>query len=449
MPLIFKKDMIYLKITDRQQRGFVSFLFIGITLIFWVFFNRIYPLIIKQTKIVQLPEVESNIFLFIFTLILILIVINWSIRNKLWFGPAFSFNHYSMIRQIRKQIKDARFEDENELNKSVTKLPRIKVLFDNNKTRISGQIHIKNSIKFDKKLENIRIDAALNGYLSERKYLSKDRNWYVYEFYSINSQNQIEITSEKNLIKWTNKTTNNYELRLDERTTVSLHHLGLAGQTGSGKSFFIQMLCEQILSKKINHELFIIDPKRTDLYQMGKRSIKKEQTADKRNAIELINNFHEHFEKRRDELEVYFSLLSNRNKTYENAVLPALILLIDEFGSLKESWKTLPKKERDEVESKLAEITFEGRQLGCFMWIATQQMNAQTIPTSIREQLVIKIVLGDSDEQTYRTLFSSSIDIPDLQFSAGQGLYSAPGLASINNPRLLSVPFCSFLIGNT
>lgn len=122
-----------------------------------------------------------------------------------------------------------------------------------------------------------------------------------------------------------------------------------------------------------------------------------------------------------------------------------MILLIDEFGALRESWKTLPKKERDEIDSILSDIAFMGRQIGCILWVATQQMNAQTITTAIREQLVLKIVLGNSDEQTYRTLFASSVDIPPVQFSAGLGLYSYPAIASINKPRMLAVPHCSYL----
>jgi len=432
-----------MKKTYRMQRGFISFLLLGFFLVLWFFFYKLYPLIVEQITIIQLPHIESNIFLFPVGLMVIGLIISWSIRNKLWFGPFFSVHYYSMVKRIRRHIKDARFEDEREFDNRLVKLPKVKIEFDDNQARKSGKVFIQNSIKFDKKLEDMRIDAALDGYVSERQYLSKDRKWYIYEFYDIDSQKQIEIKSKNDLIEWSNKTADDYALRLDERTTVPFHHLGLVGQTGSGKSFFIQMLIEQLLSKKVNHELFIIDPKRTDVYQMAKRTVGDERTTDKTNAIELIKQFHECMEKRQDELQDYF--ISNQNKTYKDAGLPALILLIDEFGALRESWKTLAKKERDEVDNILSDIAFMGRQLGCFLWVATQQMNAQTMPTAIREQLVLKIALGDSDEQTYRTLFSSGVDIPSVQFTAGQGIYSYPGLASADNPRLLTVPFCSFL----
>lgn len=222
----------------------------------------------------------------------------------------------------------------------------------------------------------------------------------------VDSHKQIEFKTKDDYLSWTNITEDDYSLRLDERTTVPFHHLGLACQTGSGKSFFIQMLVDQVISKKVKHELFIIDPKRTDVFQMSMRFIGRDRTADKTTAIEL-KNFHERMLKRQDELQEFFQ--KNSNKTYQDAHLPALILLIDEFGALRESWKTLPKKERDEVDSILADIAFMGRQIGCIFWTATQQMNAQTMPTAIRDQLVLKVVLGYSDEQTYRTLFISRI----------------------------------------
>ncbi|MDA5328269.1 FtsK/SpoIIIE domain-containing protein [Enterococcus lactis] len=436
-----------MKKTYRMQRGFISFLFIDFFLILWFFFSKLYPLIVEQTTIIQLPHIESNIFLVPIGLMAAGLFVSWSIRNKLWFGPLFSVHYYSLIKRMRRNLKDARFEDEREFDNCLVRLPKIKIEFDDNHARKSGKVFIQNSIKFDKKLEDMRIDAALEGYVSERQYLSKDRNWYIYEFYAVDSQKQLEIKSASDLIEWSNKTADDYALRLDERVTVPFHHQGLVGQTGSGKSFFIQMLVEQVLSKKVNHELFIIDPKRTDVYQMAKRTLGDERTADKTNAIELIKQFHERMKKRQDELQDYF--ISNRNKTYKDAGLPALILLIDEFGALRESWKTLAKKERDEVDSILSDVAFMGRQLGCILWVATQQMNAQTMPTAIREQLVLKIALGDSDEQTYRTLFSSGVNIPPVQFTAGQGIYSYPGLASADKPRLLIVPYCSFLNGST
>ena len=86
-----------MKKTYRMQRGFISLLFIGFFLILWFFFYKMYPLIVEQITLIQLPQIESNIFLIPVGLMVVTLFVNWSIRNKLWFGPFFSL-HYYVVR---------------------------------------------------------------------------------------------------------------------------------------------------------------------------------------------------------------------------------------------------------------------------------------------------------------------------------------------------------------
>ena len=44
----------------------------------------------------------------------------------------------------------------------------------------------------------------------------------------------------------------------------------------------------------------------------------------------------------------------------------------------------------------LTNITLMGRQLGVFLVIAQQQTNAKNLPTELRENIPLKIILGDS-----------------------------------------------------
>lgn len=142
-----------MKKTYRMQRGFISLLFIGLFLILWFFFYKLYPLIVEQITLIQLPQIESNIFLIPVGLMVVTLFVNWSIRNKLWFGLFFSLHYYLMTKRIRRHIKDARFEDEREFDNRLVTLPKIKITFDDIRTRKSGKVFIKNTIKFDKKLE--------------------------------------------------------------------------------------------------------------------------------------------------------------------------------------------------------------------------------------------------------------------------------------------------------
>src|SRR5699024_2384358 len=103
-----------MKKTYRMQRGFISFLIIGLFCVFWFFFYKLYPLIAEPRTILHLAHIESHIFLIPVGLMVIGLFIGWSFRNKLWFGQLFSVYYYSMIKRLRRHIKDARFEDERE-----------------------------------------------------------------------------------------------------------------------------------------------------------------------------------------------------------------------------------------------------------------------------------------------------------------------------------------------
>lgn len=426
-----------------MKRGLLATLLIFLLIVLWFFFNTSYPDIQNEITFIQFPIVPANLFLYAAMLIVALLASGWSTRNKLWYGLGYALDHYLMTKQLRKQILMAGYE-ENKTNEIFgTKLPDIQIRFDDRKKRLIGKIKIKNSVKLDKLLEKIRLDGALPNYLIDRQYLSDDRNWYIFEFYAAEILNQEEFTTKHSYVDWANEDTDDYSLRIDERTIIPVHMLGIAGVTGSGKSMAIQALCVQILEKTINHELFIIDPKMADLFYFGKSIHFPSHVANKDGAILLIKEFEKRMLQRQKQLESFF--LKNKNQDYTRANLPALILLIDEYGALHESWRLLPKKDRDKIDSILANIVFMGRQLGCFLWISTQQMNAHTVQTAIRDQLVTKIVLGNSDEQTYRTMLASSVQIPQVDFKSGQGVISSPNVSTVENPRLLNIPYCSFL----
>src|SRR5699024_3714765 len=97
------------KKTYRMTRGIVTFSLIAVTLLLWILFLRVFPLITEKITIIQLPEIESNIFVVFVGLILMSLFLGWSFRNKLWNGLPFALRYYSITKRLRRQIKDARF----------------------------------------------------------------------------------------------------------------------------------------------------------------------------------------------------------------------------------------------------------------------------------------------------------------------------------------------------
>src|SRR5690625_225370 len=163
-----EREEIKMKKTYRMQRGIISYALLGLFTVIWIFFFKIYPILTEKFTLFDLLPINHKLLLAPIFIIVMCLIIGWSYRNKIWYGLPFALKYYNMIRKIRRQIKDARFESENEFNNQTVKLPKIKIAFDCNKPRTSGEILIKNSIKFDEKLEKMRIDSALNEYVCER-----------------------------------------------------------------------------------------------------------------------------------------------------------------------------------------------------------------------------------------------------------------------------------------
>lgn len=423
-------------------RGILAWSLIIILLLIYVLYNCVLSKILFENGLVN-KEFSLDFLIYIASIVLFVLIITWALRNKIWLGLNYAFKHYFLVKSLRKQLKEARVSQEQELEYSIVEIPKIKIDFDDNKKRGQGKIYIENSIRFDIKLEDIRIDASLKGYVVESQYLSLDRKWYVFEIFSVQDLKQSAFNTQEEYLSWAKEDCSDYQLRLDDRTWIPLHHMGISGQTGSGKTFFLQALLDQLTNKNVEHNIYIIDPKCADLFNVGKTILPEEQVVNAECGIDLIKKFDSIIRERQATIAEF--LKANKNATYEEAKLPSIILIIDEFGAWRADIQRLAKSERDEIDGILSKIAFMGRQLGIFLWVCTQQMNSQTIATSVREQLVVKIVLGMSDEQTYRTLFSQSVDIPSMKFQAGEGLISAPSIASVEHPRLLFVPDLGYL----
>jgi len=133
--------------TDRIFKGSILLVLIFINISLGWFFNTIYPEIKKVISIVDLPNINSNIFYLMSIIIFTLMIINWSIRNSLWKGIKFSLVHYFIIKNLRKQLSSASIQEVN-INKRYITIPKIKIKFnDSNQTH--GKIMIKNSIQFN------------------------------------------------------------------------------------------------------------------------------------------------------------------------------------------------------------------------------------------------------------------------------------------------------------
>lgn len=432
-----------MKVTRNNIKNNSSLFLIFLSLVGYIFFKNLYPTICnffeKNLEINKLPKINEQIFIIIIFLILIFNLIYWCIRNNINKGIKYAITHYRLDKEIKKQLIFIDYDIKE--SKRFIKLPKIKIRFKD-ENLMNCEIRIQNLVRYDKNLETLRLNSSLGNYfLIGKQYISKDGNWYIFNCKNIKAMEQIEFKDMKEYLKWSK--CDNYKYKISKTDFLDITHCAISGQTGSGKTFYLQSILLQLINKDIQADIKIIDPKHADLYYFGVRNLKENCVGDKNKAIEMINNFYDEMLERQENL--YNFLKKNPNSDYRKARLETKILVIDEFGSLRNSFKNLPKSERDGIDEKLSDIAFIGRQLGCFLWIATQQFNYQVIPTQLTEQMSTKIVLGNSDEQTYRNLFSQSVSIPNLNLKAGYGYFAYPNIATVQNPMLFVSPYCRFL----
>lgn len=431
--------------TRRSVNGLMSvtLFFINLILFFTLksFYNTTYN---RYSLDLYFPKINYYLFLYISIMPIMGLIIGWCIRNKIRYGVKYSLIHYRLERKIRRELIDSNFYFKRD-NSKIIELPIIKIIFNDVKNLDKGYIKIQNSIKFDKKLEDIRINAAIPGYKVTQQYMSNEGDYYIFTIFSHKNFEQIEFSNEEDYIHWSNEIEDDYSYRLSNNDTLPIHHMGIAAQTGGGKSFLVQSLIIQLKNKKIDHSIYVIDPKSADILSYGKRELGEGFYSDKDGAIELIEKFYNDMKQRQSDMQEFFD--NHRNLDYKDNNMPAKILIIDEYGALRASWRLLDKKQRDKIESMLNEIVFMGRQIGFFLVLILQRFTADTVPKEITEQLVTRIVLGDSDDLTYRTLFSPSVNFNKLNLKPGMGYFSYPNIASTDNPSLFVSPFCRFLKG--
>lgn len=213
-------------------------------------------------------------------------------------------------------------------------------------------------------------------------------------------------------------TTNNITTLLPLSTNLNWNilkqpHLLLAGVTGSGKTTFLNYLIIEM--KKMQADIYICDPKRSDLASL-KNILGAEFVASDVNNIAKLSRIVK---------EVMENRFINYKENAENFVygysfvdykLKPVFIIFDELGAFRAS---ADKKAFAETMANLTEVILKGREMGVFCVLSTQQPNANNIPTELRDNLSVRLAMGNMSSEAYRMVFGD--DIRDLQSVSGVG----------------------------
>ena len=184
-------------------------------------------------------------------------------------------------------------------------------------------------------------------------------------------------------------------------------HLLIAGGTGGGKTVFLRSLLVALLRLG---RVEILDPKQADFVSLKDLNVLKGRVTweTEEMAQRLIDLNHQ-----MDERYELMWKISNERKEKELGAfykydLKPLFIMIDEFPSLVSAVEDLPQNASVhymEFMSALKQLDLKGRQAGFYLIIATQNVKADDLPSTIKDNMMLRITLGRVSSFTYATLF--------------------------------------------
>lgn len=339
----------------------------------------------------------------------------WKLRTDLYDSTIYSIRefHNSNGETVRKAI-----------------LPRIKFeLIDNNEVRLK----IENRPNYELKLTNLNFSSSLIGWIVNNSYLSSDNSWMVYNLTDENCV-QRHFTDYEQLSSWVDKyKLNKYSFVIDDDTIKPLQSLYIFGVTGSGKSFFTEMILEELLIQEIT-DISVIDPKNSDLAVMAQK-FNWRFSVEPSGAIQLLQQSVAELETRQAQLN---QLMVNNNKiskTYFDFGLKPKIVVVDELSALV---ALMNKKEQLEFVNLVKQIVLKGRQLGVYVILIQQKYLSTDMPTSVKENCGV-ILMGKNGAMTQQTTFNQQLTPREMP--VGSGYIQTPNDIE---PRFFYSPFCDF-----
>lgn len=184
-------------------------------------------------------------------------------------------------------------------------------------------------------------------------------------------------------------------------------HLLVAGGVGGGKTVLLRSLLTGLLRIGV---VEILDPKQADFVPLANLEVLRDRVTYETEAMgnRLLDL--------KEEMEVRYAAMRESSEEKEEEELGAfykydmkpLFIMIDEFPSFVSALDDLPSGspvDYFKVMSALKQIILKGRQAGVYAIIATQNVKADDLPTTFKDNIMTRISVGRLAQFSYDTLF--------------------------------------------
>lgn len=248
--------------------------------------------------------------------------------------------------------------------------------------------------------------------------------------------NYKKINDEKNIINlddsFLNDTAPTGILKINNIYQFNYHklpHFLICGNTGSGKSYLSYYLLWQMLKEAGQDEVYVCDAKFDEMKRLA-RGLGITHIADgtsSNTAYGQIKMLVREF----DNLVGIRYRIDDPRK-FENK---PMFLIIDEYAALIEN---LSKTDSLKLASEIKDIVLRSRAVNMHLLIILQRAEGKTLDLAIRDNMSVRIGMGNLSKQNYEMLFGTLPDENLIKRNCGQGrlLIDGKSVVSFDAPHL-------------
>jgi len=289
-------------------------------------------------------------------------------------------------------------------------------------------------------LKDLRIRTIISRYLDSFSTALPER--YIVEDYYI-SQNNAEVIIRyedmKNYIPEHYSITDYihkikslglFDLYFDKKHIVNINdhpHFLISGASGSGKSYLANEIVIQAIIKE--WQVVICDLKRS--YGIYKAytdySYEIDDIIEKLQSVEAEMNLR--MQKLQPELD------KNPRALAVDIGYKPMLVVIEEYISLISS---LDKKQKEEVERCVKNISVLARQSNIHLMIVMQSAGTENINSTTRSNLT-KVLLGNAQSNIITATFGTGVDIPNTKMNKGEGLIQLDRITMLRVPMISDI----------
>lgn len=298
------------------------------------------------------------------------------------------------------------------------------------------KIRIKNGI-ITISLNNLKIRTIIERYLDSFSTALPER--YIVEDYYI-TQNNAEVViiyEDMKLYKPEEYSLAEYKQKIESMPMLDLYfdrkhilnvndypHYLISGSTGSGKSYFANELVIQAIIK--GWQVVICDLKRS--YGLYRDFIDYCYEVD--DIVAKLKSVETEMLHRMEKLQP--ALDKNPKTLAVDIGYKPMLVVIEEYISLQAS---LDKKQKDELERIVKNISVLARQSNIHLMIVLQSAGTENINSTTRNNLT-KILLGNAQSNILNATFGAGVDIPNVNSKLNKG----EGMIGLDRITMLRVP---------